>query len=98
MGRQLPGRLPMYTPCRNRLTNPLEIEKESQMSVARVTEIKAASPTSFEDAIRQGVMRASKTLKNVKAAWVQNQEVMVDDDGKITEFRVQLKVTFILED
>ena len=47
---------------------------------------------------RLGVARASKTLKNVKGAWVQNQEVIVDSNGKITEYRVQLKVTFILED
>ncbi|MFH1184380.1 MAG: dodecin family protein [Chloroflexota bacterium] len=68
------------------------------MSVARVTEIKASSSKSFDDAVQVGVARASKTLKNVKAAWVQNQEVLVDSHGKITEFRVQLKVTFILED
>ena len=66
------------------------------MSFARVTEIKASSPKSFEDAIQAGVARASKTLKKVKAAWVQNQEILVDDKGKISEFRVQLKVTFIL--
>jgi dodecin len=68
------------------------------MSVARVTEIKAASTKSFDDAIRQGVARAVKTLKNVKSAWVQNQDVRIDDDGNIAEYRVQLKVTFILED
>ena len=68
------------------------------MSVARVTEIKSSSSTSFEEAIRTGVARASKTLKNVKAAWIQNQEVLVDEKGRITEYRVQLKVTFILED
>lgn len=68
------------------------------MSVARVTEIKASSTQSFDDAIRQGVARSVKTLKNVKSAWVQNQEVMLDDNGAITEYRVQLKVTFILED
>jgi flavin-binding protein dodecin len=68
------------------------------MSVARVTEIKASSAKSFEDAIQTGVARASKTLKNVKGAWVQNQEVLVDNQGRITEYRVQLKVTFILED
>ena len=67
------------------------------MSIARVTEIKASSPKSFEDAIKTGVARASKTLKNVKSAWIENQEVVVDDDGKITDFRVQMKVTFILE-
>jgi flavin-binding protein dodecin len=68
------------------------------MSIARVTEIKATSPKSFEDAIQAGVARASKTLQNVKAAWIQNQEVLVDEKGLITEFRVHLKVTFILED
>ncbi len=67
------------------------------MSVARVTEIKASSPKSFEDAIQSGVSRASKTLKNVKSAWIENQEVLVDDKGKVTEYRVQMKVTFILE-
>lgn len=68
------------------------------MSVARVTEIKASSTKSFEDALKEGVSRATKTLKNVKSAWIQNQEVLVDDHGHITEYRVQLKVTFILED
>lgn len=68
------------------------------MSVARITEIKASSPTGFDDAIREGVARAVKTLKNVKSAWVQNQDVRVDENGEIAEYRVQLKVTFILED
>jgi flavin-binding protein dodecin len=65
------------------------------MSVARVTEIIAESPTSFEDAVKVGVARASKTLDNVKGAWVQDQEVIVDD-GSVKEYRVHLKVTFIL--
>ena len=68
------------------------------MSVARVTEIKASSAKSFEDAVQVGVARASKTLKNIRSAWVQNQEVVVGESGKITEYRVHLKVTFILED
>jgi len=68
------------------------------MSIARVTEIKAASKKSFDDAIREGVARAAKTLTHVKSAWIENQEVLVDDKGKILEYRVQLKVTFILED
>ena len=68
------------------------------MSVARVTEIKASSTRGFEDAVKQGVARAHKTLKNVKSAWVQNQEVMVNEKGEVSEYRVQLKVTFILED
>jgi flavin-binding protein dodecin len=65
------------------------------MAVARVTEIIAASTKSFDDALRIGVARASKTLKNVEGAWVQDQKVLVKD-GKIVEFRVTLKVTFIL--
>ena len=68
------------------------------MSAARVTEIKASSPKSFEDAIRAGIARAQKTLNNVRGAWIENQEVLVDDKGQITEYRVQMKVTFILED
>lgn len=68
------------------------------MSVSRVTEIKAGSSKSFDDAVQVGIARAVKTLSNVKAAWVQNQEVLVDEKGKISEYRVHLKVTFILED
>ena len=68
------------------------------MSVAKVTEIIASSPNSFDDAIREGVVRATKTLKNVKSSWVQNQQVKLDADGKIREYRVQLKVSFVLED
>lgn len=68
------------------------------MSVARVTEIKSSSGKSFDDAIRSGLVRANKKLKNVKSAWIQNQEVLLDDTGKITEYRVQMKVTFILSD
>ena len=68
------------------------------MSIARVTEIKASSRQSFDDAIRAGISRASQTLKNIKSAWIENQEVIIDDDGQISEYRVQMKVTFILED
>ena len=68
------------------------------MSVARVTEIKSSSAKSFDDAIRSGLARANKKLKNVKSAWIQNQEVLLDDNGKIAEYRVQMKVTFILSD
>lgn len=67
------------------------------MSVARVTEIKASSTKSFEDAVQTGVTRASETLKNVRGAWVQDQEVLVGDDGQISEYRVLLKVTFVLK-
>lgn len=68
------------------------------MSIARITEIKSSSPKSFDDAIKTGISRAAKTLKNIKSAWIENQEVLVDDSGKVTEYRVQMKVTFILED
>ena len=67
------------------------------MSVARVTEIVAASPNSFDDAIKAGIKRAAKTLQNVKGAWVQDQELILDD-GEIKEYRVHLKVTFVLTD
>lgn len=67
------------------------------MSVAKVTEISASSTKSFEDAIQQGISRASKTLKNVKSAWVKEQSVVVNN-GKPSEYRVDLKVTFVLED
>jgi hypothetical protein len=67
------------------------------MSVARVTEITASSPKSFEDAVRLGIERASQTLKNVEGAWVQDMKVVVKD-GKVTEFRVNMKITFVLTD
>ena len=68
------------------------------MSIARVTEIKASSTKSFDDAIKAGVARAQKTLTNVRSAWIENQEVLIDDKGQISEYRVQMKVTFVLED
>lgn len=67
------------------------------MSVARVTEIKSSSTKSFDDAINTGVQRATETLKNVRGAWVQDQEVLVGEDGQITEYRVLMKVTFVLK-
>lgn len=67
------------------------------MSVARVTEIKSSSTKSFDDAVKSGIARASKTLKNIRGAWVGSQECEVEN-GKITEYRVLLKVTFVLED
>lgn len=68
------------------------------MSVARVTEIKSTSTKSFDDAIRVGLDRANKKLQNMKSAWIENQEVMLDGKGKIAEYRVQMKVTFVLTD
>ncbi len=68
------------------------------MSIARVTEIKTSSPSSFDDAIRQGIARATKTLHNIKSAWVQDHEVTVGENGEISEYQVRLKVTFVLND
>jgi len=65
------------------------------MSVARVTEITSTSEKSFEDAMEVGIERAAKTLKNITGAWVANQELVVSDD-KIKEYRVRMKVTFVL--
>jgi dodecin len=67
------------------------------MSVARVTEISATSPQSFEDAIKQGIDRANQTLRHVKSAWVKEQQVNLDD-GKIVNYQVNLAITFVLED
>ena len=67
------------------------------MSVATVTEISATSAQSFEDAIRQGLERATKTLRNVKSAWVKEMRVSVED-GKISEYQVNIQVTFVLDD
>lgn len=66
------------------------------MAVARVTEIISGSKKGFDDAVEKGVERACETLKNVEGAWVQDQKVIVRD-GKIVEYRVNLKVTFVLE-
>lgn len=67
------------------------------MSVAKVTEISATSPTSFDDAVKQGIERASKSLRNITGAWVKDQNVMVEN-GKVSAYKVNLSVTFILED
>ena len=67
------------------------------MSVARITEISSTSTESFEDAIRQGVSRATRTLRNVRSAWVKEQQVRVEG-GRIVEFQVNLMITFVLED
>ena len=67
------------------------------MSVARVTELSARSDRSFEDAITQGIARANKTLRNVKSAWIKEQTVEVAD-GKVVAYRVNILVTFVLDD
>jgi hypothetical protein len=67
------------------------------MSVARVTEITAASTKGFDDAVKVGVERANATLRNVTGVWIQDQRC-VCADGRVTEYRVNMKVTFILDD
>ena len=67
------------------------------MTVAKITEITSTSSESFDDAVRRGIARATKTLKNVTGAWVQDQEVAVSKN-KISEYRVRLKITFVLKD
>ena len=65
------------------------------MSVAKIIEISAESTESFEAAIQEGIRRASETVKNIKGAWIKEQQVVVND-GEISSYRVDLKVTFIL--
>jgi flavin-binding protein dodecin len=67
------------------------------MSIARVTEISATSSQSFEDAVKQGAARAADTLRNVKSAWVKEQQVRIEE-GRIVEFQVNMMVTFVLDD
>lgn len=67
------------------------------MSVAKITEIQASSTKSFDDAIRVGIARAEKTLRNLTGAWIKSQKVVIEK-GKISEYRVLMKVTFVLQD
>ena len=71
--------------------------KEAGMSVAKVSEISSTSKKSFEDAIEKGLARASKTLRNLRSAWIKEQQVRLEK-GRITEYQVNMVVTFILED
>jgi dodecin len=66
------------------------------MSVAKIIELSVESPKSFEDAIQNGITKASKTVHNIKSAWVKEQHVVIDN-GKIALYRVDLKVTFVLD-
>ena len=67
------------------------------MAVAKVTELSVTSTKGFEDAIQQGVERATKTLRNVKSAWVKEMRVSVEDD-KVSEYQVNMQVTFVLDE
>jgi dodecin len=76
----------------------MERHKEVAMSdVARVTEISARSTESFEDAVKVGIERATQTLHGVRTGWVKEQQVTVDDEGRIAEYQVNLMVTFVLD-
>jgi flavin-binding protein dodecin len=66
------------------------------MSVAKVVELTAGSPTSFEDAVKSGIEKAAETLRNIQGAWVSEEKVTVED-GKVTEYRVTLRITFLVE-
>jgi flavin-binding protein dodecin len=68
------------------------------MSIAKVTEISAQSQNSFEDAIQQGIARASKTIRNIQSAWIKEQQVIINEQGRITNYRVDMKITFVLDD
>jgi flavin-binding protein dodecin len=70
--------------------------REEAMSVAKVIELTATSSSSFEDAIKQGISRASKTLKHIEGAWIKEQKVIIKD-GQITGYRVDMMVTFVLD-
>jgi flavin-binding protein dodecin len=67
------------------------------MSVAKISEISSTSSKSFEDALQQGIARANKTLRNVRSAWVKEQQVHVSK-GEITEYQVNMLVTFVIDD
>lgn len=67
------------------------------MSIARITEISSTSTKSFEEAIQNGIARATKTIRNVRSAWVKEQQIRIDDD-RIVEYQVNLMVTFVLDD
>jgi len=72
-------------------------ESEAEMSVAKVSELSVTSSKSFQDAIEQGITRANKTLRNVRSAWIKEQQVRVTK-GAITEFQVNMMVTFVIDD
>jgi flavin-binding protein dodecin len=75
----------------------LECKEADAMSVARVTELSATSETSFEDAINEAVARATSTLRGVEGAWVKDQNVLIED-GNIKGYKVNVEVTFLLEE
>ncbi len=67
------------------------------MSVARITEISSTSTVSFEDAIKQGIIRASKTVRNIRSAWIKEQQLRLDDNV-VAEYQVNMLLTFVLDE
>lgn len=67
------------------------------MSVAKVIELKASSKTSLEDAVKAGLKKCAETIKGIQGAWVKDIKVVTDEKGKVTEWRVDLKITFVIE-
>lgn len=67
------------------------------MSVAKVIEINASSPTSVEDAVRKGLAKCAESVKNIKGAWINETKVVTDGDGNITEWRVNLRISFVVD-
>ena len=82
-------------PVSKTVTN--NISRSIPVAVAKVTEVISSSSKSFDDAVEKGIARADKTLKDVKGAWIKDQKVVVDG-GKVTEYRVTMKVSFVLKD
>ncbi len=68
------------------------------MSIAKVVEITSTSPGSFEDAIRKGIAKAQQTVDHIRGAWISEQKVVLAEDGTIKHFRVDMKLTFVLDD
>ena len=68
------------------------------MYVAKVSEISSISTKSFQDAIEDGLKRANRTLRNVRSAWIKEQHIRLDGDGNITEYQVNMLITFVLDD
>jgi len=75
----------------------VSLEGENIMSVAKIIEISSSSPKGIEDAVTSGLKRASKSIKNIKGAWVNDIKVDTSNDGKVTEWRVNMRVSFVLE-
>ena len=67
------------------------------MSIAKVIEVNASSPSSMEDAVKSGLKKCADSIKNIKGAWVNEIKVVTDDGGNVTEWRVNLKVSFVVE-